>query len=72
MQTLANAGAVRAMQLDINHEWVQFNTTYAVGCDGRVHGLEQLSAMTHTNGRYLSTDSRDFIAVVLPRPTPLP
>jgi hypothetical protein len=69
-ETLARAGAVRAMQLDINHEWVQFNT-YAVGADGAVHGAKLLSAMAHTNDRYLSTDSRDFIAVFA-RPSPLP
>jgi hypothetical protein len=68
-QTLANAGAVRAMQLDINQEWVQFNT-YAVGADGVVHGTKLLSGMGHSADRYLSTDSRDFIAVFA-RPTPL-
>ena len=69
-QTLANAGAVRAMQLDINHEWVQFNT-YAVGADGVVHGTKLLSAMGHSDNRYLSTDSRDFMAVFA-RSTVLP
>jgi hypothetical protein len=61
-QTLARAGAVRGMQLDINQEWVQLNT-YAVGGGGAVHGTKLLSGMEHTNDRYLSTDSRDFIAV---------
>jgi uncharacterized protein YigE (DUF2233 family) len=68
-QTLANAGAVRAMQLDINQEWVQFNT-YAAGTNGVVHGTKLLPGMGHSADRYLTTDSRDFIAV-FSRPTPL-
>jgi hypothetical protein len=59
--TLVDAGAVRGMELDINHAWVQLNT-YAVGADGQVHGKKLLPNMSHSNDRYLSTDSRDFIA----------
>ena len=36
-------GAVRAMQLDINHEWVQFNTYKTV--NGAVHGTRVLKDM---------------------------
>lgn len=60
--TLVRAGAVRGMQLDINHEWVQFNT-YTVDASGAVHGEKLLAAMQHSGSRYLSEDTRDFIAV---------
>jgi len=60
-QTLVRAGAVRAMQLDINQEWVQFNTYTTT--NGKVHGTKLLDGMAHTNDRYLSPDSRDFVAV---------
>jgi hypothetical protein len=58
------------MQLDINQEWVQFNV-YGMGTDGAVHGSKLLPGMGHANDRYLSTDTRDFIAVFA-RPAPLP
>jgi hypothetical protein len=61
-ETLQRAGAVRAMQMDINHDWVQFNT-YAVDAGGNVHGQLLLQAMRHSGDRYLSTDTRDFVAV---------
>lgn len=60
--TLVRAGAIRGMQLDINQDWVQFNT-YAAGAAGQVHGSKLLAGMRHTGDRYLSTDSRDFVAV---------
>ncbi len=63
-QTLQRAGAVEAMQLDINQEWAQFNT-YGVGPDGRVHGTKLLNGMGkgHPADRWLSEDTRDFVAV---------
>ncbi len=61
-ETLVRAGAVRGMQLDINQEWVQLNT-YAVRADGTVHGHRLLPGMRHTGDRWLTTDTRDFIAV---------
>ncbi|MEO6158810.1 MAG: hypothetical protein ABIQ39_14435 [Ilumatobacteraceae bacterium] len=61
-QRLVSAGAVRAMQLDINHEWVQFNV-YTTNATGEVHGSKLLSDMQHGDDRYLSEDTRDFIAV---------
>jgi hypothetical protein len=61
-ETLVRAGAVRGMQLDINEEWVQLNT-YAVGADGAVHGRRLLRGMQHTGDRWLTEDTRDFIAV---------
>jgi hypothetical protein len=61
-ETLVRAGAVRGMQLDINHEWVQFNT-YSPDGDGAAHGTRLIKAMQHSDDRYLSEDTRDFIAV---------
>jgi hypothetical protein len=62
-ETLVRAGAVRGMQLDINQDWVQLNT-YTTGSDGQVSGTKMLSGMRHTGNRWLTDDSRDFIAVL--------
>jgi hypothetical protein len=63
---LANAmvasGAVRAMQMDINPDWVNFNQ-YDVGADGSVAG-NGLFGATGAN-RYLSPNTRDFVAVMV-------
>jgi hypothetical protein len=63
-QDLANAlvaaGAVRGMQLDINPDWVNFNS-YDVGGDGVAHGNGIFGATGAD--RYLHPDGRDFIAV---------
>lgn len=63
---LANAlvagGAVRAMQMDINPDWVNFNL-YQSGPDGVVHGAGVYGATGPD--RYLSPNSRDFIAVLI-------
>ena len=68
-ETLSRVGAVRAMELDINHDWVSFNTYQA---DSRTRDAHQLlPEMSKPGGRYLSTDSRDFVAV-LRRDTPPP
>ena len=61
-ETLVRTGAIRGMQLEINHEWVQLNT-YAVGTDGIVHGKRLLRGMQHTGDRWLTEDTRDFVAV---------
>jgi hypothetical protein len=61
-ETLGRAGAIRGMQLDINQEWVQLNT-YAVGSNGVVHGRRLLPGMQHTGNRWLTADTRDFVAV---------
>jgi hypothetical protein len=63
-ETLARAGAVRAMELDINHDWVTFNT-YRASSGGAVSGTKLLGDMARPADRYLTTDSRDFIAVLL-------
>ena len=61
-QILIRAGAVRAMQLDINSYWVTFNS-YARPDAGNPSSL--LSSMTRPDTRYLSPDDRDFFAVYL-------
>jgi hypothetical protein len=57
---LVAAGAVRAMEMDINPDWVNFNS-YDVGPDNLAHGVGRYGA-TGTD-RYLSPDGRDFIAM---------
>jgi hypothetical protein len=59
-QALVSAGAVRGMELDINPEWVNFNS-YDVGTDNVAHGNGIFGA-TGPN-RYLTPNRRDFIAV---------
>ena len=59
---LVAAGAVRAMQLDINPDWVGFNA-YDVGADNVAHGRGIFGA-TGTD-RYLHPDGRDFVAVMV-------
>ncbi len=61
-ETLVRAGAVRGMQLDINHEWVELNT-YATGSNGAVRGKRVLPEMQHGGDRWLTDDTRDFVAV---------
>jgi hypothetical protein len=59
---LIRAGAVRAMQLDINSYWVTFNS-YAQPFAGRPSSL--LPSMPRSRNRYLTPDDRDFFAVYL-------
>jgi len=67
-ERFVDAGAVRAMQGDINPEWVAANliSSDASGC----HGTKGLDATPATGGqqsgpnRYLSVDTRDFVAVL--------
>ena len=61
-QILVRAGAVRAMELDINSYWVTFITYVRPGA-GQPASL--LPAMTRTSDRYLTPDDRDFLAVFL-------
>jgi Phosphodiester glycosidase len=58
--TLAHAGAVRAMELDINTYWVSFITYGAPGAQAPVN---LLSGMDRPATRYLTPDDRDFFAV---------
>lgn len=67
---LQRAGAVNAMELDINHSWVSFNTFHHPG-NGNVSGTKLLTGMSKPADRYLHADSRDFFAVLSRRqPTP--
>jgi hypothetical protein len=59
---LVAAGAVRGMEMDINPDWVNFNS-YDVGPDDVAHG-NGLFGATGSN-RYLSPDGRDFVAVLV-------
>ena len=63
---LVRAGAVRAMELDINTDWVNYSIYKpAVGASaGPANGSELLAAMTGTPGRYFeSWWARDFITL---------
>jgi hypothetical protein len=57
---LIHAGAVRAMELDINSYWVSF-ISYARF--GALEPSNLLSEMNRTSSRYLTPDDRDFFAV---------
>jgi hypothetical protein len=57
---LQRAGAVRAMQLDINYEWTTFNF---YGASGALDPAKLLPGMSRPATRYLSPDDRDFFAV---------
>ena len=60
-QTLIRAGAIRGMQLEINQEWVQLNT-YSTNSAGQTNGKRLLPGMQHTGNRWLTEDTRDFVA----------
>jgi hypothetical protein len=57
---LIHAGAVRAMELDINSYWVTFNTYRGAGARGP---QSLLGEMERPATRYLEPDDRDFFAV---------
>jgi len=67
---LARAGAVRAMEMDINPGWVSFYT-YTGTTPADIQGQRLLGSINRPNDRYLRTGTRDFIAV-FGRDTPLP
>jgi len=58
---LIDAGAVRAMQLDIHDGVVTFN--WYRDAAGQVAGTKLMPAMQRGTTRYLMTDQRDFFAV---------
>ena len=58
---LIHAGAIRAMQLDINSYWVTLSPTPT----GAAGPNSLLPGMTRPISRYLSPDDRDFFAVYL-------
>jgi hypothetical protein len=57
---MIHAGAVRAMELDLNSYWVSFNTYSGPG--GR-EPSKLLEGLERPSTRYLSPDDRDFFAV---------
>jgi hypothetical protein len=59
---LIRAGAVRAMELDINPYWVSFITYSGVGALGPSNLLPDMNRVAT---RYLTPDDRDFFAVYL-------
>jgi hypothetical protein len=59
---IISAGAVRAMQMDINPDWVNFNS-YDVDPDGTAHGTGLFGATSAD--RYLRPDTRDFVVVMV-------
>jgi hypothetical protein len=59
---LRHAGAVRAMELDINTYWPSFITYRAPGAVGAAN---LLPGMDRSPQRYLTPDDRDFFAVYL-------
>jgi hypothetical protein len=59
-QILQSAGAVRAMELDINYEWTTFNF---YGTFGAGEPAKLLPDMNRPATRYLTPDDRDFFAV---------
>ena len=65
-ELLARAGAVRAMELDINSDWVDF-FTYAPGPPGSPAGdltvSKLLADMYPSTNNYLSASSRDGVAL---------
>ena len=61
-QALVRAGAVRAMELDINSYWVSFIT---YGGWNALQPTNLLPDMNRSATRYLTPDDRDFFAVYL-------
>jgi hypothetical protein len=59
-QTLVHAGAVRAMELDINPEWSTFNV---YGGRGGTSPTMVVPNPQQSAARYLAPDSRDFFVV---------
>jgi hypothetical protein len=59
-ETLIHAGAVRAMELDINSYWVSFIT---YGAPGAGEPANLLAGMNRSSSRYLEPDDRDFFTV---------
>ena len=60
--TMIHAGAVRAMELDINTYWTSFITYRYPGAHGPAN---LLASMDRSPLRYLTPDDRDFFAVYL-------
>jgi hypothetical protein len=59
-QIMVHAGAVRAMEMDINSYWPSFITYRFPGAG---HPANLLAGMVRSPSRYLTPDDRDFFAV---------
>ena len=68
-KVLQHAGAVRAMEFDINPEWHTL-ITYTHGPKGLVPTMVGPNPM-QSSDRYLIPDDRDFFAVYRPQPGPV-
>jgi Phosphodiester glycosidase len=63
---MIRAGAVRAMEMDINHVWVTFESFKpAPGTPYGAHGTNILDGMWIHPERFLQVDERDFFAMML-------
>jgi hypothetical protein len=62
-ELLQRAGAVRAMELDINMEWVSFMTYDGSKDPANPAPTKLLDAFKRTGQRYFSAEERDFVAV---------
>jgi hypothetical protein len=63
---LQRAGAVRAMELDINSDWVTGYTYQQTdpANPGAITGVKLLPEMSHSNDRYLQPSESDFFAML--------
>ncbi len=64
-RTLQAAGAVRAMEMDINTDWVSVFTYVPedpTAFDSPIIGIKLLDNMSHDGSQYLQQNSRDFFA----------
>ncbi|MBV8950961.1 MAG: phosphodiester glycosidase family protein, partial [Actinobacteria bacterium] len=59
---LVDAGAVRAMELDINSQWVSYYT-YSGTTPADIQGHKLLGDIQRPNDRYLKDGTRDFVAL---------
>ena len=64
-ELMLRAGCVRAMELDINPSWTTFNfyAPTVAGDPTSVKGTKLLPDSEKSGNRYLSNDTRDFVAV---------
>ncbi len=62
---LQRAGAVRAMELDLNTQWVSgFTFQQASANPADVRGVKLLASMQRSEDRYLVPGERDFFALL--------
>ena len=62
-ELLHRAGAVRAMELDINTEWVSFMTYDSIRDPINPPATKLLPEFRQNGGRCFNTDERNFVAV---------